>query len=67
MSKNISQEKFVCVDCESTGLDPEKDQIIEVAVAIFDMKTVYEQYATLVDPQCEIPDDSIQNHHMRML
>ena len=31
----IHQDIFVCLDCESTGLDTEKDRIIEIAVARF--------------------------------
>lgn len=64
MNKKIDQERFVCFDCESTGLDPEEDRIIEIGVAIFDMKSVYEQYETLIDPQREVPEESIQIHHI---
>ena len=31
----LNKETFICVDCELTGLDLEKDRIIEVAVVKF--------------------------------
>lgn len=60
----IEKQKFVCIDCETTGLDPEKDRIIEVAVMCFDAEHVYTQTESLVDPQCEIPETSIAIHHI---
>lgn len=60
----LSKEKLVCIDCEATGLDPEKDQIIEVAVAQFDLEKTYDSFESLVDPQCTIPEISIAIHHI---
>lgn len=64
MTKSLEYEKFVCVDCETTGLDPEKDRIVEVAVITFTFGKVIEEYETLVDPKCEIPESSIEIHHI---
>ncbi|MBM3183725.1 MAG: DNA polymerase III subunit epsilon [Chlamydiae bacterium] len=58
----IKKEIFVCLDCESTGLEPDKDRIIEIAVARFTFDQVLEQFETLIDPECEIPTTS-QNIH----
>lgn len=60
----IEKQKFACLDCEMTGLDAEKDRIIEVAVMIFDANQVYAQMESLIDPECEIPDTSIAIHHI---
>ncbi len=56
------KEIFVCLDCESTGLDPDKDRIIEVALAHFTLEGILDQYESLIDPECEIPEIS-QNIH----
>lgn len=61
---DIEKQKFICIDCESTGLDPMQDRIIEVAVMCFDATTVYGQMESLIDPQCEIPETSIAIHHI---
>lgn len=58
----LSQEIFVCLDCESTGLEPEKDRIIEIAAARFTLEKILQQIETLVDPECEIPQISQDIH-----
>lgn len=52
------------MDCEATGLDPKQDKIIEVAVAVFDLEIIHEEYASLIDPECPIPEASIAIHHI---
>lgn len=61
---DIEKQKFICIDCETTGLDPQQDRIIEVAVMCFDAHTIYEQMETLVNPECPIPETSIAIHHI---
>ncbi len=60
----LEKQKFICLDCETTGLDAQKDRIIEVAVMSFDGQQVYAQMETLVNPECEIPETSIAIHHI---
>jgi DNA polymerase III subunit epsilon len=60
----LHQENFVCIDCETTGLDPKQDRIIEIAIAHFNFDQVFYQFESLVDPQCEIPEASITIHHI---
>jgi DNA polymerase-3 subunit epsilon len=62
--RSIEKDIFVCLDCEFTGLDKEKDRIIEVAVALFDANQVYDSFESLIDPQCEIPEESVAIHHI---
>jgi DNA polymerase III subunit epsilon len=64
MARSLEYEKFVCVDCETTGLDTQKDRIIEVAVITFTFGETFEEYETLVDPKQEIPQVSIEIHHI---
>ena len=60
----LTDETFVCIDCESTGLDPANDRIVEVAVARFNMREMIDSYETLVDPECEIPETSQDIHNI---
>lgn len=58
----IQQDVFICLDCESTGLEPEKDRMIEIAVARFTFDRILQQFETLIDPECAVPEAS-QNIH----
>lgn len=58
----IHQDTFVCLDCESTGLDPKNDRLIEIAVARFTFDKVLQTFESLVDPECEIPQVSQEIH-----
>jgi DNA polymerase-3 subunit epsilon len=60
----IEKQKFICFDCESTGLDAEHDRIIEIAAMKFDGTTTFGEYQTLVDPERTIPEESILIHHI---
>ncbi len=60
----LEKEVFVCVDCESTGLDPESDSIVEIAAAKFTLKEIIDQKDALVNPQRDIPETSIAIHHI---
>lgn len=60
----INQEHFVCIDCETTGLDPKQDKIIEVAAVHFSLDQTFGSCEYLVDPQHPIPDSSIAIHHI---
>jgi DNA polymerase-3 subunit epsilon len=58
----IRKEVFVCLDCESTGLEPDKDRIVEIAAARFTFDGLIEEFETLIDPECEIPSTSQEIH-----
>ncbi len=61
---SINTEEFICIDCETTGLDPKEDRIIEVAAARFSLNEVFAEVEYLVNPECSIPDSSIAIHHI---
>lgn len=63
MSK-FDEQLFVCLDCETTGLKPKEDKIIEVAVATFTVSGIVDQYESLINPGCPIPAESIAIHHI---
>lgn len=60
----LSQAKFVCIDCESTGLDPIQDRIVEIAVAQFTLSEVLSSFETLIDPERDIPQTSQDIHNI---
>lgn len=60
----LDKEIFVCLDCETTGLDPKKDLIIEVAVVKFDYEKVYEKCEFLINPGIPIPKESTVIHNI---
>jgi DNA polymerase-3 subunit epsilon len=60
----LKDAAFICLDCEFTGLDPEKDRILEIAAARFTFTHVIAQYDALVNPECPISDESFAIHHI---
>jgi DNA polymerase-3 subunit epsilon len=60
----IQHEKFICLDCEATGLEPTQDRIVEIAVASFSFEKIFEQYESLIDPECRIPQTSQEIHNI---
>lgn len=62
--KPLHEELFVCLDCETTGLDAQTDRVIEVAAVLFTMDRVIAQCESLIDPECPIPETSIAIHHI---
>lgn len=60
----MNEEVFVCLDCESTGLDPKTDRIIEIAVTRFTFDRAIQTYETLINPECDIPKVSQDIHNI---
>lgn len=60
----IQNETFVCFDLETTGLDPVKDRVIEVAVTLFTFNKILDTFESLIDPECLISPESMAIHHI---
>ena len=60
----LDKETFVCLDCETTGLDPEEDRVIEVAAVRFNLDGIMEQFDSLIDPERLISAESMAIHHI---
>lgn len=58
----MREDVFVCLDCESTGLDPQNDRMIEIAATLFTFEGAVKSYETLIDPECPIPPVSQEIH-----
>lgn len=52
---SVGQRVYVAIDLETTGLDPLKDRIIEVAAVRFRGGEVLDRLESLIDPGCPIP------------
>jgi hypothetical protein len=54
MLVNVSEHTFVCVDCETTGVDASVHRVIEVAAVKFTIAAgAIDTFHTLVDPGAE--------------
>ena len=62
--KLLKNQVFVCLDCETTGLDVNLDRIIEVAAVKFTIDGTIAECESLIDPECVIPQSSIEIHHI---
>lgn len=60
----LNQDTFICLDCETTGLDPKNDRIIEFAAVKFNASSALNSFETLVDPETTISDASMAIHHI---
>lgn len=54
--------EFVAYDIETTGTDPDVDQIVEVGAVRFEANQPTSGFSSLVDPGRLIPPDAIQVH-----
>lgn len=61
---SLDNQEFICIDCETTGLDPKEDRVIEVAVMHFSLNEIFTNFESLINPECRIPEDSIAIHHI---
>jgi DNA polymerase-3 subunit epsilon len=60
----LEKETFICLDCETTGLEPKTDRIIEIAIAKFTFSGTLETFETLIDPEGPISETSMAIHHI---
>lgn len=62
--KETNKTVFVCLDCETTGLDAQQDRVIEVAAVRFTFDNIQSEFESLIDPEILIPESSIVFHHI---
>lgn len=60
----LDKETFICLDCETTGLDPKTDRIIEIAIVKFNFSETLDSFETLIDPESFISESSMAIHHI---
>ena len=54
--------EWVILDCETTGLDPRKDRIAEIAIIQFDGLNTGEYYHSYFNPQMRMPKEAERVH-----
>ncbi len=64
-----SDDEYVCFDCETTGLDPLKDDIISIGAVIIKNNTILssKKFVKLVKPKTKLQEDAIKVHHIRVM
>ncbi len=61
------EDEYVCFDCETTGLDPKKDEIISIGAVIIKNNTIIssKKFVKFVKPKTKLQEDAIKVHHIR--
>ncbi len=60
----LQDMKFICLDVEATGLDCSQDRILEMAAVRFTLSQMEDEFESLIDPEREIPKESIKIHNI---
>ena len=62
-----NNEEFVCFDCETTGLDPKKDDIISIGAVIIKNNTIVasKKFVKFIKPKTKLQVEAIKVHHIR--
>ena len=64
--KNLKLDRPLAVfDLETTGIDPDKDRIIQIAIIRVELDGRRKTYETLVNPEIPIPPDSTKVHGIK--
>jgi len=60
-------DEYICFDCETTGLDPKKDDIISIGAVIIKNNKILtsKKFERFVKPKTKLQADSIKIHHIR--
>lgn len=56
-SHDLASQEYVAVDVESTGLNPQNDQIIEIGIVVFTSHCVVDSYSQTIKPRRKISKD----------
>ncbi len=67
MSPKLTQVRFVMADTETTGLNPEIDRVIELAMRNWSVDSTLQwgdRYECLFDPGMKIPPVAMATHHI---
>lgn len=61
-SIKITSGEFICIDLETTGLDPGKDRIIEIAAVKYKNYILVDKWVSLINPKKPIPPEATKIH-----
>lgn len=54
--------RYISIDVETTGLSCFNDRIVELSAVLFENGQIKDEFTSLVNPQCHIPDQVIAIH-----
>jgi len=57
MATSSNPDRYVALDVETTGINPERDVVIEIGIVVFSRDQVIERYSQLVNPKRQVPRD----------
>lgn len=62
-----TNDEYVCFDCETTGLDPKKDDIVSIGAVIIKNNTIIasKKFVKFVKPKTKLQAEAIKVHHIR--
>ena len=62
-----NNEEYVCFDCETTGLDPKKDDIISIGAVIIKNNTIVasKKFVKFIKSKTKLQVEAIKVHHIR--
>ncbi len=60
--KRLDPIRYIAFDVETTGLSCFDDRIVELSAVLFENGQIKEEFTTLVNPGCTIPDSVIAIH-----
>lgn len=60
--KTVTKGRFIVMDLETTGLNPEDDAIVQVGIAKVDQGEIIDEYCQLVNPNTSIPEAASRVH-----
>ena len=60
-------DEYVCFDCETTGLNPKKDDIVSIGAVIIKNNTIVssKKFVKFVKPKTKLQAEAIKIHHIR--
>ena len=64
----LEKDEFICFDCETTGLDPEIDDIVSIGAVLIKNNTIVssKKFVRFVKPKfCSLSEAAIKVHHIR--
>lgn len=64
ISNYLRDNKFVVFDLETTGLNPERDEIIEIGACLVENGEITKTFETLIRPSFPIPPDATKVNHI---
>ena len=64
---NPPHDEYVCLDCETTGLNPKKDEILSIGAVIIKKNKILMRKTLniFVKPSNSVTEESIKIHHIR--